>query len=417
MKEKLTNKYAFNLAEKKKVKVLKGGELDFDNMNKGFYDELVYKDDKIRKLRTSLNHTKSWTIRESVYANIDVPQVWKNKLNYSGDVMKIISKDNSFFTYLTKVNTGQKENKRQDNLNKPDRPVETASLSQRGSLEVKDQSSIQSPNRNPLFDDRSQSLARPYFSPNEEGEEFLHRSKSRHTTIHKKFYNTKGFKELRTFSDKEKREILDNYKEMYPLFKKRNFSEITGEFDKHLGKTNSFQNLPNITSHKKTSYPAVNSAYGFGNTQKSQMFKSSIYNLLVPTKNSLSNFDEDLSDKMQHDDQNHTNSLFKKRSKSTLASIQKKSSKTEYGPFLNFNYAEYNKKIEIKNPEVKKVLEDIDYFGPYFSHCPSCRNKNLEFYQTMEPHNCLDMLNFIKKTRKKNILSKEVNGKNLVKNN
>ncbi len=37
MKEKVTNKYAFNLAEKKKVKILKGGELDFDNMVYIFY--------------------------------------------------------------------------------------------------------------------------------------------------------------------------------------------------------------------------------------------------------------------------------------------------------------------------------------------------------------------------------------------
>jgi hypothetical protein len=32
MKENVKNKYAFNLAEKRKAKVVKGGELDFDNM-------------------------------------------------------------------------------------------------------------------------------------------------------------------------------------------------------------------------------------------------------------------------------------------------------------------------------------------------------------------------------------------------
>ncbi len=32
MKEKVKNRYTFSLAEKKKTSVMKGGELDFDNM-------------------------------------------------------------------------------------------------------------------------------------------------------------------------------------------------------------------------------------------------------------------------------------------------------------------------------------------------------------------------------------------------
>jgi hypothetical protein len=122
------------------------------------------------------------------------------------------------------------------------------------------------------------------------------------------------------------------------------------------------------------------------------MFKSSIYSLLLPNKFNKTNMNLSSSGKEGINTMNSST-----RSKSTL----KNKTGSDFGPFLNFNYAEYNKKIEIKNPEVKKVLEDIDYYGPYFSHCPSCRNKNLEFYQTLEPHHCLSILNHLKKTRKK----------------
>ena len=35
---------------------------------------------------------------------------------------------------------------------------------------------------------------------------------------------------------------------------------------------------------------------------------------------------------------------------------------------------------DINNPIIKKNIESINFFGPYFSFFPSCRSKNMEFY-------------------------------------
>jgi len=84
----------------------------------------------------------------------------------------------------------------------------------------------------------------------------------------------------------------------------------------------------------------------------------------------------------------------------TKVKINKTKSQTTYGPFLNINN-QYDQEIEIKNPEIKRSLEDINYYGPYFSHCPKCRHKNLDFYQTMEPNQCMKLLSYIKMKRSK----------------
>jgi len=60
-----------------------------------------------------------------------------------------------------------------------------------------------------------------------------------------------------------------------------------------------------------------------------------------------------------------------------------KKSTYSYGPFLNTDYEKINKKVEIKNPAIKKLLTEIDYCGPYFSHCPSCSTKNMEYFKNI----------------------------------
>ena len=208
---------------------------------------------------------------------------------------------------------------------------------------------------------------------------------------------------VRTFTDKEKREILDHYKETFQLNKRHEKNEVAGETYIHQNNQNNLNNnsiLPNIT---KTFHSREDSK-GLNSTLKSQMFKSSIYSLLLPN-NKISNLNPTNTSKSSSLKENNLSV----RSKSNL----RKNISSNQGMFLNFNYEEFNKKIEIKNPEVKKVLEDINYYGPYFSHCPSCKNKNLEFYQTLEPHACLNILNFLKKTRKKPKYIKDENSENL----
>jgi hypothetical protein len=80
-------------------------------------------------------------------------------------------------------------------------------------------------------------------------------------------------------------------------------------------------------------------------------------------------------------------------------SPQKKKQKSihkEKGSFINIDYDKIYKKIEVKNPAIKKLLQDIDYYGPHFSHCPSCKNKNLEFFKNMESGQAIKLLTYIR---------------------
>ena len=68
-------------------------------------------------------------------------------------------------------------------------------------------------------------------------------------------------------------------------------------------------------------------------------------------------------------------------------------------PFLHSTTAEFNRMIEITNPKINEKLSSIQYWGPYFSHCPPCRNKSLNFYQTMETNQCITLLDYLRKVR------------------
>ena len=59
------------------------------------------------------------------------------------------------------------------------------------------------------------------------------------------------------------------------------------------------------------------------------------------------------------------------------------------------------------NPTIMKYLEGINFFGPYFSYCPPCGNKNLEFYKNLEQNQCLQIIQQIKKNKGRNIIFSE----------
>ena len=59
------------------------------------------------------------------------------------------------------------------------------------------------------------------------------------------------------------------------------------------------------------------------------------------------------------------------------------------------------KNVEITNPDIKKRLEEINYWGPFYPYCFIGRKKNLLFYKTMEQNQCITLLNYLKKIKVK----------------
>jgi hypothetical protein len=121
--------------------------------------------------------------------------------------------------------------------------------------------------------------------------------------------------------------------------------------------------------------------------QKQEMFKQAIYNKLIPSKQKLSFSSRNIQIPKKHEEE--------------------KTSSTKYGPFLNSDNEIFNRKIEITNPLVKKHLESINYFGPYYSYCPPCRNRNMEYYKNLEPNQCIEIIKCIKKEKKRKAIELE----------
>ena len=68
----------------------------------GFLDDIEKKDITIRQIRNQLNRVKSATIKECLYTNKVVPDVWKNQLGYQNNILEIFSEDNDFLNYVGK---------------------------------------------------------------------------------------------------------------------------------------------------------------------------------------------------------------------------------------------------------------------------------------------------------------------------
>jgi hypothetical protein len=391
-----------------------------------------------------------------------VPNNWKTRLGYRDQLLKFIGDDGNFCNYLVKMNGSksldtfgskgnnqESQNKNKDTKGRMKKKEEeinpnstTDFYKQTNNLKDTDDSANNSKKLRSTyfsggagdtghnnFNDNNINInydinSTPQKNPNaqnlmqinesnkqdEEEDKFYKRKGSNFMNI----FNspTKKFNTNHNITDKEKRTILEHYRNMYSIKKSSNmkisdtnikptdkkfpfFPVISGQGGinniRTTLATNGNDNMK--TQSNFTDRISPDQKETISTSQKNSMFRSSIYTNLM-SNNTSNNFSKTAT-KIDHD--HGMNSTLNKNMK---GKVNKSKSQTTYGPFLNINN-EFDKEIEITNPEIKRSLEDINYYGPYFSHCPACRHKNLDFYQTMEPHQCMKLLNYIKKSRSK----------------
>lgn len=385
-----------------------------------------------------------------------IPNNWKTRLGYRDQLLKFIGDDTNFCDYLVKMNgskaldaIGSKSNNQENQNKKKDTKDKNLKTSQTKEINILSTSDFYKPNNN-LNKETNEStgnLRYKHQSSTLSGEGNAHNENNMNYEIHatpikkksslknlmqineshkqeeyeedknirKKssflgnFTSPKRFNNTNLISEKEKRTILEHYRSIYSFKKNSNnkLSETSKKTDKKFpffpvitneGRT-SLRNSINLPINQDTIRTqstfvdriSPDEKEGISINQKNSMFRSSIYTNLMSTK-TKSKFRETNNVEIDTD----LNNSFNK----TKGRMNKNKSQTTYGPFLNINN-QYDQKIEIKNPEIKRGLEDINNYGPYFSHCPICRHKNMEFYQTMEPHQCMKLLNYIKMKRSK----------------
>ena len=97
--------YAFCLQKLRDIKITVKKPLD--NITKlklnkveEFYDDIIKDDEKIKYCHKIIAQIKKDTIKELVYANKEIPLKWKKTDGYNNFVIKLISKDDEFLSYL-----------------------------------------------------------------------------------------------------------------------------------------------------------------------------------------------------------------------------------------------------------------------------------------------------------------------------
>ena len=93
--------YAFNMDQKNSEKEAHKN-INFDKINKGFYDELLDCHDKIKSDIIKLAKSKTKSFKESVYSNKKIPDTWMNKESYYSELYGTMDKDKFFVSYLGK---------------------------------------------------------------------------------------------------------------------------------------------------------------------------------------------------------------------------------------------------------------------------------------------------------------------------
>ena len=376
------SKYAFNINEIKIKKKFQGSLKDFQKLNRGLYDEIESNDLSIKENKAQLKKLKNKSVKEFVYTNKEIPDHWKSKLDYEQSLLKMFVKDKDFLFYLGHGGGGDnfRTLKEIEKNNSPRLNILNKSPKQKKEL--------------PKIDNNNITTVSP-----------------RKTSSNKYIVRNTRFKENNNISDKEILGILDEFKNAYPLFEKEknqeshnekgNFSKDTDRksktfYDIKSLRNNKIQNNNNFLNNKKnvsidihtqTTFPVIKQKHN----RRQNTFRQNIFTNLLPSGekygknfgktitgfNSCSNFR-----KKKIDFQNRNNNNI----------------------YLNSDYDFFNKKININNPTLLKYLEGINYFGPYFSYCPPCGNRNLEFYKNLEPNQCLQIIQQIKKNKGKNII-------------
>ena len=374
-------KYAFNINEIKIKKNFQGSLKDFQKLNRGLYDEIESNDISIRENKAKLKKLKNSSVKEFVYTNKEIPEHWKTKLDYEQNLLKMFVKDKDFLFYLGHGGGG-------DNFSS-----------------LKEIEKNNSPRKNILNKSPKQKKEFPKINNN------IATASPMITSSNKHLVRNTRFKENNNISDKEILGILDEFKNAYPLFEKEknqenhntrdNFSNDTDRKSKTLYDTKHLRNIMrqnnnNYTNNKKnvsidihalTTFPTIKQKHN----KRQNTFRQNIFTNLLPSNDKYGkNFSKTSSG---------FNSCSNFRKKKIDFQIRNNNN-----IYLNSDFDFFNKKININNPTVLKYLEGINYFGPYFSYCPPCGHRNLEFYKNLEPSQCLQIIQQIKKNKGKNII-------------
>ena len=302
--------------------------------SKNLTDEIEMKEMKIKDINKKLKEIKSNSLKEFVYANRVIPESWKNKLNYQGQVLELFVKDKNFLSYVGNTGNENDSNKTKSKstkikfkLKNNDKPISFKSKSKADVIDLND-------------DNYRDSIP----------------STRNYSTINIK--NKLKRLKNKTLDEKQLNSILNELKNNYPFNDK--LKELFSEkILKTIDMRNKTINIKNNNKNKSI----------FKAEKRRNIFRQNIFVNLIPSK------------------------TYKPRR------IQSAFMKNEYKKDNNIYI---KKKYNILNENILNQLESINFFGPYYSYCPPCGNRNIDFYKNLDKKKLVEIVQQIKKMRGKN---------------
>ena len=381
--------YAFNIEEKKR-RGLPSQKLNFENINRNFYDELIEHDDELKQYKKNLKINKSAGIKELIYSNRRIPEIWRQKISYIDDLYSTMSEDRKFIAYLGRGNEHEAKEKEE-------------------SQNIKQQT---------LLDNDKYYISKNIST---ESSAFTSPSYSRPLSPGKTFTKTKKAygRFVNMITDyQEINNLLDDYRMKYPLElpnqnklkvlltetteePKMKLPSIT-ETNEHNSATNNNNDDNNNTKllsrHSQTnSKSQTNTKNKFDiipGINKSKFFRTTMYSQLIPetttTKRERHRTEINLS---PYNTSTNNISSSHKKPKHNLT-------RNAFSPgYLHGSHEDFVRLLPIYNPKVKEKLKSINNFGPHYSHCPPCQNKNIDFYNRLETNQCMKLLTYLRSIR------------------
>ena len=402
--------YAFNIDQKNSEKQAHKN-INFDKINKGFYDELLDCHDKIKLDTIKLAKSKTKSFKESVYSNKKIPDTWMNKESYYSELYGTMDKDKFFVSYLGKGKEIDDKDLRQSYDFKKNYKLENLDDFESKDFLVKGFVSLKDKINKSMAINKKKINPVKQFIMNKEKKnainDILEEYEKKYPIhlpsiiVRKEPTLIHGLKDFlleeEKFEKKEKKEENENENEI--IHNNNNF--ITGNLNNENNEntdnkgiennnielnTNSNLNNDNLNKENQETTNSISNKSTSKNEmkkkpeqEKKDVFKTTLFNNMLPYRDNKIKYNNKPMIKM---DINNFES-----------------------PFLHSTTAEFNRMIEITNPKINEKLSSIQYWGPYFSHCPPCRNKSLNFYQTMETNQCLTLLDYLRKVRNsKNVI-------------
>lgn len=403
--DKLAHKYALNINQIRGP--AKSNNLDFKNLNKGFYDDIEKNDVKIKKDQKELKKLKDVSLKEFIYTNKEIPDKWKKKANYEDDLINLMVNDNNILSYVG--STPREQNLKFKSYT--DRKDKNKNTTKSYSVEVDNNF----PNINNRY--TTKKIFEKTNKKKEEGNNLdnnLESEISKKNIITEEYNDDNSISKISKMKSKSKAKtilnekainnILEDFKTAYPIKEKlQQLYTITNYYNTN--KKDNLNEQNNDIKYSTNGHLTTNSLKNMNNNSKTI---NNIKNNNEKNKYFTSFKNQQLFKRKNVFRQNVFNNLVStnRYSKCRIpdSKILNIESNNKIKPFNGTDYQSFIKKVEITNPIINKNLESINFYGPYFSHCPPCYNRNLDYYKNLEVNQCLDIIHHIKKMRMKTTL-------------